>query len=104
MGNCSPNSGLRAVGGEHQGQLMGKPLPNGQREMTAQEAGEIAAKVGLKCDFDKCCVRQAHPLPGGEQPSTSESKILKSSYCPIGFVLVDPEAAAAERDDGCRWR
>jgi len=83
---------------------MGKPLPNGQREMTAQEAGEIAAKVGLKCDFDKCCVRQAHPLPGGEQPSTSESKILKSSYCPIGFVLVDPEAAAAERDDGCRWR
>ena len=85
---------------EHQGQLMGKPLSNGQREITSQEAGEIAANAGLTCNFDRCCERQAHPLHGQHPPATGgEMKSMQFEYCGSGFVLSDPHAYA-EIDDG----
>jgi len=86
---------------EHQGELMGKALPNGQREISSQEAGEIAANAGLTCNFDRCCKRQAHPLHGQHPPATGESKAMKGLYCDIGFVTGDsPEIAVPIPDEG----
>jgi hypothetical protein len=47
--------------------------------------GEIAKKVGMTCDFDRCCHRQAHPMPDPPKQPDSESKPMKSLYCGLGF-------------------
>ena len=58
----------RGGAGDTQGNTTCSGQPSfGQREITAPEAGKIAAKAGLTCDFDECCVRQAHPLAVGDE-------------------------------------